>query len=119
MLNAASVKVEAIGDNNSHAEALAIAIGLAAGAGADAFAEVTSDATVEALVGSMAQLTIPNGPLDVLATGTNIALAYVLHQEFPVFPLVGIRKPSETLSCVAAMEIELSPEEVAWLDLRD
>ena len=75
VLNAASVKVEAIGNNNADAKALAIAVGLASGAGADAYAEVTSLATVEALVGSTAQLTVPNGPVDVLATGDNNAVA--------------------------------------------
>ena len=50
---------------------------------------------------------------------TAIALAYVLHQEFPTFPLIGPRAVSETSSSFDALHIELSPDEVKWLDLRD
>ncbi len=49
----------------------------------------------------------------------HIALAYVLHQPFPTFALIGPRRLSETRSSFAALEIDLTPEEVAWLDLRD
>jgi aryl-alcohol dehydrogenase-like predicted oxidoreductase len=48
---------------------------------------------------------------------TAIALAYVLHQPFPTFPLIGPRTLTETRTSVAALEISLSPEQVAWLDL--
>ncbi len=47
-----------------------------------------------------------------------VALAWVLHQAFPVFPLIGPASLEELESCVAALELELTPEEVAWLDLR-
>ncbi|GAA4979961.1 aldo/keto reductase [Actinopolymorpha pittospori] len=50
---------------------------------------------------------------------TAIALAYVLHQDFPTFPLIGPRAMAETHSSLAALQVELSPEEVRWLDLRD
>ncbi|GAA4993149.1 aldo/keto reductase [Actinopolymorpha pittospori] len=48
-----------------------------------------------------------------------IALAYVLAQEFPTFPLIGPQQLSETRDSFAALDVELSPEEVRWLDLRD
>ena len=46
----------------------------------------------------------------------NIALAYVLCQPFPTFPLIGPKQISETRSCVRALDIELTPAEVRWLD---
>ncbi len=47
----------------------------------------------------------------------NIALAYVLSQPFPTFALIGPRTLSETHSSLKALEIELTPEEVRWLNL--
>lgn len=47
-----------------------------------------------------------------------VALAWVLHQPFPVFPLVGPATTDELRSSVRALDLDLSPEEVAWLDLR-
>jgi predicted dehydrogenase/aryl-alcohol dehydrogenase-like predicted oxidoreductase len=49
----------------------------------------------------------------------NIALAYVLNQPFPTFPLIGPRQLSETRTSLQALDIELSEKELAWLDLRD
>lgn len=46
-----------------------------------------------------------------------VALAWVLHQPFPVFPLVGPATVEELRSCVQALDLELSPEEMRWLDL--
>lgn len=48
----------------------------------------------------------------------NIALAYVLEQPFPVFALVGPRTIGELRSSIRSLEIKLSPEELAWLDLQ-
>jgi aryl-alcohol dehydrogenase-like predicted oxidoreductase/predicted dehydrogenase len=48
---------------------------------------------------------------------TNIALAYVLQQPFPVFALVGPVSLAETRTTVPALEITLSPEEMRWLNL--
>jgi aryl-alcohol dehydrogenase-like predicted oxidoreductase len=48
----------------------------------------------------------------------NIALAYVLHQSFPVFCLIGPRSLAEMTSSVAGLNVTLTPEECAWLDLR-
>jgi aryl-alcohol dehydrogenase-like predicted oxidoreductase len=47
-----------------------------------------------------------------------VALAWVLHQPFPVFPLVGPANAEEMRSCVRALDLELSPGDMAWLDLR-
>ncbi|KTR38384.1 oxidoreductase [Curtobacterium oceanosedimentum] len=49
---------------------------------------------------------------------TAIALAYVLHQPFPTFPLFGPRTIAEARSSMTGLSVELSPEQVAWLDLR-
>jgi aryl-alcohol dehydrogenase-like predicted oxidoreductase len=47
----------------------------------------------------------------------NIALAYVLYQPFPTFALIGPRQLSETRSSLDALKVELTPEEVKWLNL--
>jgi aryl-alcohol dehydrogenase-like predicted oxidoreductase len=49
---------------------------------------------------------------------TAIALAYVLNQPFPTFPLFGPRTIAETSSSMAGLAVELRPDQVAWLDLR-
>jgi aryl-alcohol dehydrogenase-like predicted oxidoreductase len=46
-----------------------------------------------------------------------IALAYVLWQPFPTIPLIGPRNTSETASSFKALELELTPLEVQWLNL--
>jgi len=50
-------------------------------------------------------------------SATQVALAWVLHQPFPVFPLVGPANVVELRSCVTATTLNLSPEEIRWLDL--
>ena len=47
----------------------------------------------------------------------NIALAYVLNQPFPTFALIGPRQLSETRTSLAALDVELSPDELRWLNL--
>jgi aryl-alcohol dehydrogenase-like predicted oxidoreductase len=47
----------------------------------------------------------------------HIAAAYVLHQPFPVFALIGPRKPSELASSFKAFDVSLSPDEINWLNL--
>jgi predicted dehydrogenase/aryl-alcohol dehydrogenase-like predicted oxidoreductase len=47
----------------------------------------------------------------------NIALAYVLAQPFPTFPLIGPRTVEEARSSFGGLDIELSPEDVKWLNL--
>ena len=49
----------------------------------------------------------------------NIALAYVLNQPFPTFPLIGPRQLSETRTSLPALTVELTPEELRWLNLED
>jgi aryl-alcohol dehydrogenase-like predicted oxidoreductase/predicted dehydrogenase len=49
----------------------------------------------------------------------NIALAYVLCQPFPTFPLIGPRLLSETRTSFPALSIELTPEELRWLNLEE
>lgn len=46
-----------------------------------------------------------------------IALSYVLSQPLNVFALVGCRAPEEFEQNIAAMQIALTPEEIAWLEL--
>jgi aryl-alcohol dehydrogenase-like predicted oxidoreductase len=47
----------------------------------------------------------------------NIALAWVLGQDFPCFSLIGPRSIRETASSMNAIDLVLSPAEMAWLDL--
>ncbi|MGN6444005.1 aldo/keto reductase [Amnibacterium sp.] len=49
---------------------------------------------------------------------TAVALAFVLAQPFPTFPLFGPRTIGEARSSMQGLSIELTPAEVAWLDLR-
>jgi aryl-alcohol dehydrogenase-like predicted oxidoreductase len=46
-----------------------------------------------------------------------IALAYVLCQPFPTFPLIGPRQVSETRVSFGALDIALTREELRWLNL--
>jgi aryl-alcohol dehydrogenase-like predicted oxidoreductase len=46
-----------------------------------------------------------------------IALAWVLHQPFPTYALFGPHTVDELKSSLTALEIELTPEEVKWLNL--
>jgi len=46
-----------------------------------------------------------------------IALAFVLKQEFPTFPLIGPRNFFETESSIRAFKVNLTNEELSWLDL--
>ena len=47
----------------------------------------------------------------------NIALAYVLCQPFPTFPLIGPRALWETRSSLKALDVQLSADELKWLNL--
>jgi len=46
-----------------------------------------------------------------------IALAYVLNQPFPTFPLIGPRSLAEMRTSFGALDIDLGPEDLAWLNL--
>ena len=48
-----------------------------------------------------------------------IAAAYVLAQPFPLYALIGPQSLAETRSSMTAFEIELSPDELKWLNLED
>lgn len=48
-----------------------------------------------------------------------IAAAYVISQPFPSFALIGPRAISETRSSLEALDIELTPKEIKWLNLED
>lgn len=50
-------------------------------------------------------------------TPMQIVAAYVLQQQFPVFALVGPQKLSEMAACFSSFSIELTREEMAWLNL--
>ncbi len=47
----------------------------------------------------------------------SIALAYVLHQPFPTFALIGPRTLAETRISMEALGVGLSPKELTWLNL--
>jgi len=53
------------------------------------------------------------------ATAAQIALAWVLNQPLNVFPLVGSLSGDEFKQNVEALDIKLTDQELAWLDLRD
>jgi aryl-alcohol dehydrogenase-like predicted oxidoreductase len=46
-------------------------------------------------------------------------LAYVLHQSFPCFALIGPRNVMQLQDSLTASRIALTAEQVAWLDCRD
>jgi predicted dehydrogenase/aryl-alcohol dehydrogenase-like predicted oxidoreductase len=50
---------------------------------------------------------------------TAVALAFVLAQPFPTFPLFGPRTIAETRSSMAGLSVELDAAQVAWLDLQE
>ena len=47
----------------------------------------------------------------------SVALAYVLNQQSPTFPLMGPVSVEEARSSLAALDVELSPDDVQWLNL--
>jgi aryl-alcohol dehydrogenase-like predicted oxidoreductase len=53
------------------------------------------------------------------ATPSQVALAWVLHQPFPTYALIGPRSVAELRESVAALDLALSPAETGWLDLED
>ncbi len=50
-------------------------------------------------------------------TANQVALAWVLHQPFPTYALIGPASVEELRSSVAALDLELTPDEVRWLNL--
>ncbi len=53
------------------------------------------------------------------ATPSQVALAWVLHQPFPTYALIGPRSVPELRESVAALDLALTPAESRWLDLED
>jgi aryl-alcohol dehydrogenase-like predicted oxidoreductase len=49
------------------------------------------------------------------ATPTQVALAYLLGQPFPVYPIVGALDQAHLAEAMGAADIELDPEQVRWL----
>ena len=47
----------------------------------------------------------------------NVALAYVLCQPFPTFPLIGPETLQETRTAMRALDIALTQDELRWLNL--
>ena len=68
--------VQATSTNKAEATTKVISFGLVAGlSGASAYAEVSTDATTEAIVDVNADFAVPNAAVLVKATGTNSAIA--------------------------------------------
>ena len=51
------------------------------------------------------------------ADANAVALAWVLHQPFPTWALIGPRTREELRASVAALDVRLTEDEVRWLDL--
>lgn len=52
-------------------------------------------------------------------TTAQIAIAYLLGQPFPVFPVVGVRRREHMAQNLAATRLRLGPEEARWLEMGD
>ena len=50
-------------------------------------------------------------------SANTIALAYVLRQPFPIYPLIGPRTLEELRTSLEALIVSLTPAEVSWLNL--
>jgi aryl-alcohol dehydrogenase-like predicted oxidoreductase len=50
-------------------------------------------------------------------TANQVALAWVLHQPFPVYGVIGPQTVSELRAAVTAVDVELDDAEAAWLNL--
>ena len=55
---------------------------------------------------------------ELAVPATAIALAFVLAQPFPTFPLFGPRTIAESRSSMAGLSVQLDATQVAWLDLQ-
>ena len=51
-------------------------------------------------------------------TATNIALAYVLNQQFPICAVIGPKKVEELVASFHTIDVQLSSEERLWLNLQ-
>ncbi len=50
-------------------------------------------------------------------SANHVALAWVLHQPFPTFAIIGPRTVDQLRDSVAALDVELTEDECRWLDL--
>jgi aryl-alcohol dehydrogenase-like predicted oxidoreductase len=50
-------------------------------------------------------------------TASQVALAWVLHQPFPTYALIGPRSVAELRESATALDLALTPDEARWLDL--
>ena len=50
------------------------------------------------------------------ADPNQVALAWLLHQAFPVFPILGTKDPAHLRGALGADAVRLSPGEVEWLN---
>ena len=46
----------------------------------------------------------------------HVALAYCLHQDFPVLPIIGPLTLDELDDSLEALDIALTPADIAWLE---
>jgi len=66
---------------------------------------------------SFARLDRVNGlAAETGASGSQIALAYLLAQPFPVFPIIGGAKPAHVRDSCGAAEVGLTREQADWLE---
>lgn len=49
-------------------------------------------------------------------TANQVALAWLLHQPFPTFPIIGSRSPEHIRESMGALRVHLDPEECRWVD---
>ncbi len=52
-------------------------------------------------------------------TAVEVALAWLLHRDLAIIPVVGPKAPDEVRSCIKALSLDLTEEDVRHLDLRD
>jgi 1-deoxyxylulose-5-phosphate synthase len=52
-------------------------------------------------------------------SANQVALAWVLHQAFPTFAIIGPASPMELDESLAALAVDLTPADVRWLDLEE
>jgi 1-deoxyxylulose-5-phosphate synthase len=61
----------------------------------------------------------PSSAIARACPGATSPLAWVLHQPFPAYAIIGPRTPAELLDSVGALGVELTTEEARWLDLEE
>jgi aryl-alcohol dehydrogenase-like predicted oxidoreductase len=52
-------------------------------------------------------------------SANEVALAWVLHQPFPAYAIIGPRSVPELHESVVGLDVELTPDEVRWLNLEE